>query len=364
MPIDCLLRTHHSVEFVRTGRRLVEREPFLLEVPCKLATPARDELQEAFVREAAGTEARVVLHGYDGRLWRPAGNPVASAWNFEGKLEKGILTIGSAIDPAMVGPVRKKDAPPLEDFNGTDVRVVSDDREERIAAAQAAARKAIVVGGKLWLQVREPQWLVRKGREGESDLRLLVDIHQDWREYVVRDNMRFRLDRMPQAVAWARGVRGNRAPGDVARRGWAEIEADMIAGPWNVTRADLNFIAGDDLVDFAREHIRRTIEACADVIELAPDKLRRRWEELRIVHESIRGADARSVAEAGLVLIEDTLAMLTEVRDLPADRRSQLLRSITRLRLNDRRTYMIEGLQRPVTRDVEIDDAHLSALAS
>jgi hypothetical protein len=361
--LDCVLTTHHNVEYVKKGRRLVERAPFRLDVPCRLATTSRADLPEAFVREGDGAKARVVLHGYDGRLWRKAVRPAASGWNFEGLLDGGRLVIGAAIDPAMKAPVRKQDAPPLEAFDDTDVRIISDDREAREAAAKAAAAKAMVVDRELWVQVREPEWLVRKAdRPGESDLRLLVDIHDDWRTYIVRDNMRFRLDRLPQALAWARAARGSRAPGAVTQRSWTEIEADIVAGPWNVTRADFAFLAGDDIVAFARNHLRRTVEACAEVIEVLPERLRRRWGELRILQDNIQGNGARAAAEAGLVLVESTLAMLMEVRDISAERRALMIRQITRLRQNDRRTYLIEGL-RPSAQEAEIDDADLAGLA-
>lgn len=367
MSRDCLLTTHHFVEYVRKGRRLVERAPFRLDVACQIAKVSRSDLVEAFVHESDGTKPRLVLYGYDGRLWRKAGRPADSRWDLEAELKRGKdldpphLSIGVAIDPAMIEPDRKTSAP-LEVFDDLSARIVSDDRYSRIAAATRAASKVMLVDSELWVQVREPEWLVRK-RGGDAEVMLMVDIHTHWRPFIVRDNMRFRLDRLPQAQAWARGVRGGRVDGVAAQRTLTETQADIIAGPWNVSHVDFAFFSADDVVAFALGHLKRTVETCAEFIEILPERLRRRWEELRIILDNIHGDGARAAAEAGLVLVEGTLAMLMEVRDVPFHQRARLVRQITRLRQNDRRTYLIEGLQQPVVQPTEIDDADLAVLA-
>lgn len=358
MPLDCILKTHHSVEYVRKRRRVVERGAFSLDVPVRIATASAEDMPVAFSRLAARDRPALALRGHDGGLWRAA----VDGDRLEATLVKGSLRIGASIAPAMAPPLRKTKEGPLVPFAVPDVRIVSDDREARVAAALDAARTVMMVDGKVWVRAREPEWMVRKkGAAGDVEIVLLSDVHSDWRDYIVKDHMRFRLDRLPQAMAWARLLRGAGST-RVEDRTPAETAAEIVAGEWDVTAIDLDFFRQDDLLEYARGHLRRTIEACASVIDAVPTALRRRWEELRIVHDNIHGAGAREAALAGLALVPGTLDMLTGVRDISADRRAGLLRRIVRLRQTDRRTTMIEGIAGEAP-SAEIDAADLEALA-
>ncbi len=356
MSRQCTLVTHHAMEFVRKGRRLVERETYRLEVPVEVATARLSELEIAFLREG---ERPTTLYGHDGGLWRRAPKRTPADAHFEASLADGELLVAPVIAPALTAPRKGTKTGPA--YAPDDRRIVSDDREARIEAAREAARRVMLVDGALWVRVREPQWLVRKAdRPGESDLMLLTDIHEHWREHVVRDHMRFRLDRLPQAQAWARIMRGARAA-EVAERGWGDIAAEIVAGPWGVGQVDFACFRGDDTVEFAKVHLRRLIEACAECIEAVPERLRRRWEDLRAIQDNLSGPKAHAAAEEGLGLVEDTLAMLTEVRDIPSERRTSLMRQIVRLRQNDRRSRL-EGIAAAAAPD-EVADEDMAALA-
>jgi hypothetical protein len=339
------------MEFVRKGRRLVERENYRLEVPVEIATVRKSALPEAFVMRGA---TPMKLYGHDGGLWRQASGSSSEATS------KGAdLMVGATVAPALTPPRKNDKVGPL--YAADERRIVSDEREARTEAARAAARNVMLVDGALWVKVREPQWLVRKGKGPDGgDVRLLADVDNHWREGFLGGGMRFRLDRLPQALAWARIARGSREASVVAR-GWDDVARDALAGPWGIEKVDFAFFCGDDVVDFARDHLRQTVKACAEVVEALPDRLRRRWEDLRAIQDNLSGPGARAAAEEGLALIAETLDMLTEVRDVAPQRRSQLMDEVTRLRLNDRRSRLEGVMPRAATEAVAEDD--IAALA-
>ena len=366
-----ILSTYHSVEFVRKGHRVVERGDFRLDVPFDMPSVDRSMLVEAFVCEADPRLMRqdkiqqTRLYGYDGGLWRPAFMP--QRFSIEVTADaKGCLVVGSKIHPALKTPLNTHAEPtaatPFEPFDHPGCRIVSDDREERMRVARDAARKLMLVEGDIWVKVRNPQWKVVKAEmSGPGDLRLVFDVHN---EYGNDGHMRFRLDRFEEALAWARVVRGSKSvsAAGLGRMTSAQRLAAISQAPWRVTRLDTRFFTEDDVVEFARHHLESLITLGSLYLDVMPDKLRRRWEELRDLASEIDGDNAGTAARAALSLVGGTLDMLREIRDVGTVSRSTLLRSVTRLQQNQRRAEMIEGVV-PLDAVPGVSDDDIGALA-
>lgn len=363
--------TYHSVEYLRKGRSKPEHGVFRLEVPIELRQVSRKQLAPAFIRQLPEFDD-VVLHGFEGRLWRPVETRTSEEYDrdpmyrAEARLtESGGLLIGCAVHRPLGAAVNRfnraispatlrsfAEAASADDGIGPDATIISEDTDVRVRAAEAAGRKVIKVGSELWIQVRDPMLLVRKLNPGNRyDTKLLVDIHSDfgwWR----LDGMLFRADRAAEAAMWP-SVAAGKSMNALTPSATA---ADQALAPYGVTMFDPAFFSDDDLVEFAKSHLTRVIDACTPVIEAMSPRLRQNWQQLRSCREVLDAQGTRQAAEAGLLCVPETLEMLLEVRDIEIDERMRLVRSISRLETDQRRVTEIERIA-PPRRPAQLDDA-------
>lgn len=357
--MNTFIVTHHSVEFVRKGRSKPEHGVFRLEVPIELREASKKQLVPAFIRRLPETED-VILHGSEGRLWRPVGpsteehqrDPMYHAeasitnsggllvgWAVHRPLGFAANRFNRAISPETLPSFAE--ARNAKGGIGPDARIVSEDTPARIRAAGDAARKVIKIGHELWIQVRDPMLFVRK-LGNRYDTKLLVDIHSDFSWWRL-DGMLFRADRAAAAAMWPSVAAGKSVPA----LGASKVTPEQALIPHGVTRFDPTYFSDDDLVQFAKDHLTRVVDACAPVIEAMSPRLRQAWQQLRTYRELLDEPGAREAAEAGLLSVPETLEMLMEVRDVPVDDRMRLVRSISRLEVDQRRVTEIEGIAPP-----------------
>lgn len=350
--------TYHSVEFVRKGRSKPEQRILRLDVPVELQEASRDAFIPAFVLDRDADD-REVLYGFEGRLWRPV-EPRRTkrhrgdlAHRTEATVNAGKLLIGEAIHRPLGKVVHRNQTihperlPSLTEASSgkdgitSDTRIVSDDRSVREGIARAAAKKVVKVGRSLWIQVRDPMLHVRRVHPGNQvQTSLLVDIHTDFEPWKLLEGMLFRVDRSSEAAAWADITSG----GSFARRERTHPEG---LAAYGVALLDTGYLTEDDVVGFARSHLKKVVDTCSVVIEAMPPLLRSAWQHLRACHEALDGIEARQAAELGLASAAQVLELLTEVRDVPSDSRARMMRDVGRLKLDQRRVFEVERIGPP-----------------